>query len=37
MLKKEKVIVNLRNSAGVDIYAACGQLAGKNIQTKKTN
>jgi 23S rRNA (adenine2503-C2)-methyltransferase len=29
-LKKNGVIVNLRNSAGVDIYAACGQLAGRN-------
>ena len=35
-LKKEKVIVNLRNSAGVDIYAACGQLAGKNLQSNNT-
>lgn len=29
-LKIQGVIVNLRNSAGVDIYAACGQLAGRN-------
>jgi len=29
-LKNNGVIVNLRNSAGVDIYAACGQLAGRN-------
>ncbi len=29
-LKKEKVIVNLRSSSGVDINAACGQLAVKN-------
>lgn len=34
-LKKNGVIVNLRNSSGVDIYAACGQLAGKNLY--KTN
>lgn len=26
-LKKEKVVVNLRSSSGVDINAACGQLA----------
>jgi 23S rRNA (adenine2503-C2)-methyltransferase len=32
-LKKNGVIVNLRNSSGVDIYAACGQLAGKNLST----
>lgn len=31
-LKMQGVIVNLRNSAGVDIYAACGQLAGRNQQ-----
>jgi len=30
-LKKFNTIVNLRNSSGVDIYAACGQLAGKNV------
>jgi 23S rRNA (adenine2503-C2)-methyltransferase len=30
-LKKNGVTVNLRNSSGVDIYAACGQLAGKNL------
>ncbi|MBK8550746.1 MAG: 23S rRNA (adenine(2503)-C(2))-methyltransferase RlmN [Ignavibacteria bacterium] len=29
-LKNEKVIVNLRSSSGVDINAACGQLAVKN-------
>ncbi len=34
-LKKIGVIVYLRNSSGVDIYAACGQLAGKNLS--KTN
>ena len=26
-LKSRKVVVNLRNSSGVDINAACGQLA----------
>ena len=34
-LKKLNVIVNLRNSSGVDIYAACGQLAGKNFHNKQ--
>ncbi|MCX6165325.1 MAG: 23S rRNA (adenine(2503)-C(2))-methyltransferase RlmN [Ignavibacteriae bacterium] len=34
-LKKNGVIVNLRNSSGVDIYAACGQLAGKSLQRQK--
>jgi 23S rRNA (adenine2503-C2)-methyltransferase len=34
-LKKDGVIVNLRNSSGVDIYAACGQLAGKNLNKTK--
>lgn len=29
-LKKERVTVNLRSSSGVDINAACGQLAVKN-------
>jgi adenine C2-methylase RlmN of 23S rRNA A2503 and tRNA A37 len=26
-LKSQKVVVNLRASSGVDIFAACGQLA----------
>lgn len=34
-LKKNGVTVNLRNSSGVDIYAACGQLAGKNLSITK--
>lgn len=34
-LKKNGVTVNLRNSSGVDIYAACGQLAGKNLSKTK--
>jgi len=32
-LKKLGSIVNLRNSSGVDIFAACGQLAGKNLHS----
>jgi 23S rRNA (adenine2503-C2)-methyltransferase len=34
-LKKNGVIANLRNSSGVDIYAACGQLAGKSLHTEQ--
>jgi 23S rRNA (adenine2503-C2)-methyltransferase len=34
-LKENGVVVNLRNSSGVDIYAACGQLAGKKFAEKK--
>lgn len=35
-LRKSRVVVNLRQSSGADIHAACGQLAGKNlIKTKK--
>ncbi len=31
-LKNRKVVVNLRSSSGVDINAACGQLAVNNVQ-----
>jgi len=31
-LRYQKVTVNLRNSSGIDINAACGQLAVKNIK-----
>lgn len=35
-LRESRVVVNLRQSSGVDIHAACGQLAGKNlIKTKQ--
>jgi len=40
-LKNEKVVVNLRSSAGVDINAACGQLSilntNRKILSNKTN
>lgn len=36
-LKRNGVTVNLRNSSGVDIYAACGQLAGKYLQQNHKN
>ncbi|MBN8568717.1 MAG: 23S rRNA (adenine(2503)-C(2))-methyltransferase RlmN [Ignavibacteria bacterium] len=36
-LKDEKVVVNLRSSAGVDINAACGQLSISNQGTLKNN
>jgi len=36
-LKNEKVVVNLRSSAGVDINAACGQLSIANTNTNLKN
>lgn len=36
-LKKRKVVVNLRSSSGIDINAACGQLAVSSIFPSKEN
>ena len=37
LLEEYHFIVNIRNSRGKDISAACGQLAGKNVKDKKEN